>query len=179
VNAQDESAQDESPQDESPQGEDARGEDARGKLRLAQAALVAALVAGAPLPAGFDSARVAAAARALLRKRAGEVARSWPELARSYGSRWPKDFAGWAAERPPRGSWLDGWDFARAHRAALTPDARAELAGCAARWVYQDGAEPRRRRGMRLERFPSGLVINVAGRTRILRSRRMFVPSPR
>jgi len=75
--------------------------------------LVRALVAGAPLPEGFDAGRVGAAARALLRKRTGEVLRAWPALdAEAFGA--------WAASRPPKGSWLDGWDFAPCR----TPDWR-------------------------------------------------------
>ena len=56
-----------------------------GTLAARQAALVAALVAGAPDPPGFDPARLAAARRALLRKRAGEAAKHWPVLAASLG----------------------------------------------------------------------------------------------
>jgi hypothetical protein len=144
------------------------------ELRLAQEALVAALVAGAPLPAGFDAVRVGVAARALLRKRAGEVARAWPGLALSYGPEWPKVFASWASERPTRGSWLDGWDFGRAHRQSLTPDAVVELAVCEVRWAHQGEGEPRRRRGIRLGRFSGGLVVNVLGRIRVLSRHRTF-----
>jgi len=121
-----------------------------------QAALVAALVAGAPLPAGFDPTLVGAAREALLRKRAGEVARIWPALAASFrpgwsapvtratpltatavtggaapavpaGSEWPAPFVAWAAGRPPAGALRDGWDFARAL------SARGALSGAAAR----------------------------------------------
>ena len=53
-----------------------------GTLAARQAALVAALVAGAPDPPGFDPARLAAARRALLRKRAGEAAKHWPAARR-------------------------------------------------------------------------------------------------
>jgi hypothetical protein len=144
------------------------------ELRLAQEALVAALVAGAPLPEGFDAVRVGAAARALLRKRAGEVARAWPGLAVSYGSEWPKVFASWASERPPRGSWLDGWDFGRAHREALTRDAAVELALCELGWAHRGEGEPRRRRGIRLGRFPGGLAVTVFGRIRVLSRHRTF-----
>ncbi|MFC5945892.1 hypothetical protein ACFPZ4_31085, partial [Micromonospora harpali] len=48
-----------------------------GDLAARQAELVAALVAGGPLPAGFAPTPVDAARRALLRKRAGDVARHW------------------------------------------------------------------------------------------------------
>src|SRR2546430_544004 len=58
-----------------------------------QTALVAALVAAGPDPAGFDPARLNAARQALLRKRAGEVATPWPRLALSAGNRSTVDAA--------------------------------------------------------------------------------------
>ena len=64
-----------------------------GDLAERQAALVAALVAGGPAPAGFDPAALAAAGAALLRKRAGEVARHWPLLAAGLGPQWSATFA--------------------------------------------------------------------------------------
>jgi hypothetical protein len=79
-----------------------------------QAELVAALVAGAADPPGFDPRLLAAAREALLRKRAGEVARAWPVLAASLGSRWPAEFVAWASGRPPAGAVRDGRDFAHA-----------------------------------------------------------------
>lgn len=139
----------------------------REELAAAQAALVAALVAGGPVPPGFDAARVGIAARALLRKRAGEVARAWPHLAAGYGPRWAAAFAAWARGRPTRGSWLDGWDFARDHRGSLPPGAEQELARCEAGWRYDAEAEPRRRRVF-AGRTPDGALIGVLGRARVL-----------
>lgn len=115
-----------------------------------QSALVAALVAGAPVPAGFDAARVEAARRALLRKRAGDVARQWRLLAASFGPRWPAVFGAWAAQRPTQGSLRDGWDLARS--LTLTGPAAEELAEREARWRYDGGSAPRRRR-FRRRRF--------------------------
>src|SRR5207302_1708618 len=91
-----------------------------------QAALVAALVAGAPDPAGFDPDRLAATRRALLRKRAGEAAKAWPVLAASFGDRWASTFTAHHASRQPGGALRDGWNLARALRAELTADAAAE-----------------------------------------------------
>ncbi|TQS44287.1 hypothetical protein [Cryptosporangium phraense] len=98
-------------------------------LGVAQAALVAALVAGGPLPSGFDATRVDAARRALLRKRAGEVGKAWPLLAGSLGPAYLPRFVQWAAGRPPAGSYADGLAFAHHLRAANElPDlAREEL----------------------------------------------------
>ena len=46
----------------------------RAELAARQAALVAALVSGGEVPDGVDAGRLAVLRRALLRKRAGEVA---------------------------------------------------------------------------------------------------------
>ena len=121
-----------------------------GSLAERQAALVAALVAGAPAPPGFDTGRLAATRRALLRKRAGEAAKHWPALAASLGPRWAAVFAEHHADREPAGGLRDGWDVARALRAELTPDAAAELREREALWRYDGAGAPRRRRIGRL-----------------------------
>jgi hypothetical protein len=90
-----------------------------GDLAARQAALVAALVVGGELPAGFDHTLVAAARRVLLVKRAGEVAKACPLLATSLGADWPECFITWADGRPPRGPQRDGRDFAREWRSLL------------------------------------------------------------
>ena len=100
-----------------------------------QAAVVAALVGGADVPAGFAVDRVRAASAALLRKRAGEVSAAWPLLAASYGTAWTSTFAAWAAGRPPAGALRDGWDFAHAAGDSLPELARRELAERAERRV--------------------------------------------
>lgn len=115
-----------------------------------QAALVAALVAGDGPPPGFDPARLDAARRALLRKRAGEAARQWPVLATSFGPRWVPIFAAFHDGRPSEGGLRDGWDVARAHRADLTSDAAAELAEREALLRYDGRSAPRPRRLGRL-----------------------------
>jgi hypothetical protein len=51
---------------------------ARGRLACAQTALLSALVAGVPVPEGFDPARVAVQSRELLAKRAAVVAKVAP-----------------------------------------------------------------------------------------------------
>lgn len=140
------------------------GDGDREALAAAQRALVAALVAGGPVPPGFDPGLVGAASRALLRKRAGEVARAWPALAASFGPRWSERFVRWAEGRPPRGSWRDGWDFARAHRDALDLAATRELVPAEARWPYDGNGEPRPRR-FALRRIPGGgVAVIVFGR---------------
>jgi hypothetical protein len=114
-----------------------------------QRALVAALVAGGDIPAGFNADGVLATTAALRRKRAGEVARAWPFLAAAYGSAWPSTFARWAAGRPPNGSFRDGWDFARAAGDTLPALAKDELARREAELSYDGVSAPvPRRRGL-------------------------------
>jgi hypothetical protein len=111
-----------------------------------QAAIVAALVAGAEVPPGFDTHRVLATSAALLRKRSGEVAAAWPLMAAAYGKSWTATFVAWAAPHPPAGSLRDGWDFARSAGEALPPLARQELAEHEARFSYDGTSAPRPRR---------------------------------
>jgi hypothetical protein len=109
-----------------------------------QRALVDALVAGAPVPPGFDSRLIGVAREALLRKRAGDVARHWPLLAASLGSEWFATFASWAATRPTNGSLRDGWDLARTLR-PLDNAAAVELRLREAHFRYDGQSAPRPR----------------------------------
>jgi hypothetical protein len=133
-------------------------------LERRQAELVAALVAGGPLPSGFDPADLGATRHALLHKRAGEVRWRWPELVGSYGGRWAHAFGGWAAGRPPQGGWRDGWDFARDHRAELAGGAAVELAVAEARWRYDGRGAPTARRLPAVRRGDRVVVVQAAGR---------------
>jgi hypothetical protein len=134
-------------------------------LEERQAAVVAALVAGAPAPPGFDPDRVRAAAAALLRKRAGEAAAVWPLLAASAGQGWPAAFGAWAAGRPPAGALRDGWDFARSG-APLPAPADEELATREVTWHYDGTSAPRRRRGPAVRRCAGALIVQAFGRVR-------------
>ena len=138
-----------------------------------QAELVAALTSGAPVPEGFDGRLVGAARAALLRKRAGEVARQWPLLATAIGSRWMGEFTAWAAQRPTQGSLRDGWDLARdlAARDSLPASAGEELAGREAAWRYDGVSAPRVRRAPALRSAAGSIAVQIAGRVRILRRR--------
>ncbi|NDU77453.1 hypothetical protein GWI34_33265 [Actinomadura sp. DSM 109109] len=136
-------------------------------LAAAQEALVRAMTAGGPMPPGFDAEAVRAAAHGILLKRAGEVARTWPALAASYGPSWKGVFAEWAARRPTRGSFRDGWDFARDHRDRLAGDAARELALAGVRWSY-DGQGPPRPRRAAVRRVPGGAAVAFRGRVRVL-----------
>jgi hypothetical protein len=135
-----------------------------------QAALVAALTAGSPVPPGFDARLVEVARVALLRKRAGEVARQWPALALALGQTWWPTWSAWAATRPTQGSLRDGWDLARELAAAgkLPAAAGAELAEREAALVYA-GAAPRRRRAPAVRWAAGSVVLQIAGRVRVVR----------
>lgn len=136
-------------------------------LAAAQEALVLAMTSGGPVPDGFDAGAVRAAARGILLKRAGEVARAWPALAASYGVSWQAAFTGWAAGRPTRGSLRDGWDFAREHGDGLDRAAARELALAEVRWSYDGGSPPRPRRAA-LRRTPGGVAVQARGRIRVI-----------
>jgi hypothetical protein len=140
-------------------------------LAARQAALVAALTAGQPVPDGFDGSRVEAARVALLRKRAGEVAQQWPLLAAGFGERWKREFAAWAAARPTRGSLRDGWDLARdlLARDALPTLAAAELAVREATWRYDGASAPKPRRGPAVRSAAGAVAVQFAGRVRVIR----------
>jgi hypothetical protein len=120
----------------------------RTDLAARQAELVAALVAGGPLPAGFDPERLEASRRALLRKRAGLAAKAWPVLAATLGPGWPGVFAGDRAGTEPVGGLRDGWDVARAlrSRGELPAPAAAELAARESDLRYDGASAPRPRR---------------------------------
>ena len=141
---------------------------ARERLGGQLADLTEALVAGAPVPAGFDARLFAVARSSLLNKRAGEVAHTWPRLAAALGKEWRPTFREWAADRPPRGSLCDGFDFARylavTGRLPKGP-ARAELAAREAHWHYTGTRPPRPRRLPAFARRWVGAV-----RTRVLTS---------
>jgi hypothetical protein len=124
-------------------------------LAQRQAELIACLVAGGPVPKGFDAGRLEATRKALLRKRSGEVARAWPVLAASYGDAWHETFAGWAEGKPPLGSVTDGYDFALEH--PPTGAAEVEL------MVY----EVSRRKPPAFKYRRRVLVVNISGKVRV------------
>jgi hypothetical protein len=129
----------------------------RERLAAGQAALVRALVAGGPVPGGFDPDRVRATSVALAGKRAREVARTWPALAAELGQEFSGRFLAFAATRPPPargGALADGLAFARAlaARGRLPGNARVEALLAAAH----------------LSRSPARLAATLAGPPRRL-----------
>ena len=95
---------------------------ARERLEAQQADLLAALVSDAPVPAGFDEARVAAEARALRAKRRRVLGRIVTEVLDEAGRAVPDDLDErldrWIVEHPRR-TGTGFHDDARAFVASL------------------------------------------------------------
>ncbi|MEV0457464.1 hypothetical protein [Catellatospora methionotrophica] len=139
-----------------------------GGLARRQEELVRALVAGAAVPEGFDIGALAATRTALLRKRAEEVARTWPRLAASAGpGQWARTFSAWGAGRAPQGSLRDGWDYARAHPPRDAAAAR-ELALRELLWAYDGETAPRPRHGPAARLHHGELHLRWRGRAHTL-----------
>ncbi|MFG1703900.1 hypothetical protein ACFLIM_11975 [Nonomuraea sp. M3C6] len=87
---------------------------AQRRLAEAQGRLVAALVAGAEPPEGFDPERIRAQASSLVAKRRSVVARLRPDAAAAAGRDLAAEFAAYARSRsaPPPGYRTDADDFA-------------------------------------------------------------------
>ncbi|MEV6168925.1 DUF692 domain-containing protein [Streptomyces sp. NPDC051954] len=86
---------------------------ARQRLALAQTALLSALVAGTPVPEGFDRVRLGVQARALAGKRADVVAKVAPELPHILGKGYRPAFLAYAQGHPMAGGYRqDALDFA-------------------------------------------------------------------
>ncbi|MEU7041638.1 DUF692 domain-containing protein [Streptomyces varsoviensis] len=78
---------------------------ARRRLAAAQSGLLSALVAGAPVPAGFDGTRLRVQAEALAAKRAAVVAKVAPELPGVLGDGYRPAFLRYARTRPLTGGF--------------------------------------------------------------------------
>ncbi|MFJ2739960.1 DUF692 domain-containing protein [Streptomyces sp. NPDC087440] len=115
---------------------------ARSGLALAQASLLEALVAGGPVPEGFDGPRVRVQARALVAKRAGIVAKVAPELPRILGGGYRPAFVAYAGRRPLHGGYRrDALDFAE-HALVHAPLTPAQLRELTHWWQDRTDARP-------------------------------------
>ncbi|GGK68125.1 hypothetical protein Ppa06_28740 [Planomonospora parontospora subsp. parontospora] len=94
--------------------EEPAGQAGREELARAQAGLLAALVAGAQAPPGFDGERLRIQTASLVAKRRSVVARLRPDLVQTLGEDFRAEFAAYASgrPRPPGGSRADAADFA-------------------------------------------------------------------
>ncbi|MFJ4786571.1 DUF692 domain-containing protein [Streptomyces sp. NPDC088794] len=134
---------------------------ARQRLALAQAALLSALVAGTPVPEGFDRVRLAVQARALDGKRADVVAKVAPELPEILGADYRGHFLAYAHGHPMTGGYRrDALDFAE----HLLLGGLVEEAGARQEvrewWLERSGPVPRSRRpGVRLARATRRVLL--------------------
>ncbi|WP_338865985.1 hypothetical protein [Myxococcus stipitatus] len=128
---------------------------ARERLAQAQVELVRALGVGAPVPAGFDEARVQAAAQSLIHKRRRAVEHVWPKLVSALGPDFAARFDPWARAHPmsvepdPR---MEGRRFAETLRTEghLPASMSGVLLDFDARWRWTSTGEAVKRRGFAL-----------------------------
>ncbi|GLP63625.1 UPF0276 protein [Streptomyces sp. TUS-ST3] len=134
---------------------------ARQRLALAQTALLSALVAGTPVPEGFDRVRLGVQARALAGKRADVVAKVAPELPVILGAGYRPAFLAYAQGSPMTDGYRrDALSFAeQLLLGGELGDARArrELREW---WLERSGPAPRSRRpGVRLARATRRVLL--------------------
>ncbi|MFD3992699.1 DUF692 family multinuclear iron-containing protein [Streptomyces sp. NPDC058583] len=116
---------------------------ARQRVAVAQAALLSALVAGTPVPEGFDSRRLGVQSRALAAKRAGVVAKVAPELPEILGKGYRPAFLAYARSRPMTGGYRrDALDFAAHLLVAGRPEDPAARRRLTEWWQDRSGSRP-------------------------------------
>lgn len=118
----------------------------RQRVGLAQAAVLSSLVAGTPVPEGFDRVRMGVQARALAGKRADVVAKVAPELPEILGETYRPTFLAYAQERPMTGGYRrDALDFAGQLLREGRPANGASRRRLRAWWQHRTGPTPHRR----------------------------------
>ncbi|POX52308.1 DUF692 domain-containing protein [Streptomyces sp. Ru72] len=138
-------------------------EAARQRLGLAQAALLSCLVAGTPVPEGFDRVRLGVQARALAAKRAGVVAKVAPELPGILGEGYRSAFLGYAQRHPMTGGYRrDALDFAEHLLLTGRPEDHEARRRLRAWWLERSGPTPP-------PRHPAARVLRATRRV-LLRS---------
>ncbi|MEU6197644.1 DUF692 domain-containing protein [Streptomyces sp. NPDC047061] len=114
----------------------------RQRVGLAQAAVLSSLVAGTPVPEGFDRVRMGVQARALAAKRADVVAKVAPELPGILGAGYRAAFLAYAQERPMTGGYRrDALEFAGVLLREGGTESRRRLEQW---WLERAGLAPRR-----------------------------------
>ncbi|MGD1224290.1 DUF692 domain-containing protein [Streptomyces krungchingensis] len=120
---------------------------ARQRLALAQAALLSALVAGTPVPEGFDRVRLGVQARALAAKRADVVAKVAEELPEILEREYRPAFLAYAQGHPMTGGYRrDALDFAEHLLLAGLPEDAAARRRLRDWWLERSGPAPLSRR---------------------------------
>ncbi|MFJ4949913.1 DUF692 domain-containing protein [Streptomyces sp. NPDC088760] len=119
---------------------------ARERVAVAETAVLSALVAGTPVPEGFDRVRMGVQARALAAKRAGVVAKVAPELPVILGAGYREAFLEYARQRPMRGGYRqDALDFAGHLLKLGRPGDAGTLRELREWWLDRSGPAPRKR----------------------------------
>ncbi|MEU9407029.1 DUF692 domain-containing protein [Streptomyces sp. NPDC048281] len=117
----------------------------RQRVGLAQTAVLSSLVAGTPVPEGFDRVRMGVQARALASKRADVVAKLAPELPEILGAGYRAAFVAYALERPMTGGYRrDALEFAGYLLRAGQPGDGASRRRLEEWWLERAGRTPRR-----------------------------------
>ncbi len=117
----------------------------RQRLGLAQASVLSSLVAGTPVPEGFDGVRMGVQARALAAKRADVVAKVAPELPEILGEGYRAAFLAYAQERPMAGGYRrDALEFAAELLRAGRPGDGVSHRRLERWWLERAGSAPRR-----------------------------------
>lgn len=116
---------------------------ARQRLALAQTALLSALVAGTPLPEGFDRVRLGVQARALAAKRADVVAKVAEELPEILAAAYRPAFLAYAQGHPMAGGYRrDALDFAEYLLLAGRPEDAETRRRLRDWWLERSGPAP-------------------------------------
>ncbi|MFJ8978165.1 DUF692 family multinuclear iron-containing protein [Streptomyces sp. NPDC102282] len=119
---------------------------ARDRTAVAQTALLSSLVAGTPVPDGFDHRRLGVQGRALAAKRADVVAKVAPELPEILGDGYRKAFLAYAGNRPMSGGYRrDALAFAELLLVEGRPDDEAARRRLTLWWQDRTGPRPPRR----------------------------------
>ncbi|WP_406453283.1 DUF692 domain-containing protein [Streptomyces sp. NBC_01622] len=134
---------------------------ARQRLALAQAALLSALVAGTPVPEGFNRVRLGVQARALGAKRADVVAKVAPELPEILGAAYRPAFLAYTHTHPMTGGYRrDALDFAGQLLLSGGPENAEVRRELRAWWLERSGPAPRSTRpAVRLARATRRVLL--------------------
>lgn len=143
-----------------PEPRQGSSEAARERLALAQTAVLSALVAGTPVPEGFDRVRMGVQARALAAKRADVVAKVAPELPVILGDGYRAAFLAYAQTQPMTGGYRrDALEFAE-HVLAGRPGGASVRRELRKWWLERSGARPRSHRpAVRLARATRRVLL--------------------
>ncbi|MBM7441182.1 DUF692 domain-containing protein [Streptomyces sp. HB132] len=129
-----------------PQEPGVRPAGARDRTAVAQTALLSALVAGTPVPDGFDHRRLGVQSRALAGKRADVVAKVAPELPDILGAGYRKAFLAYAESWPMSAGYRrDALGFAEQLLVSGQPADEASRRRLTRWWQDRAGPRPPRR----------------------------------